>query len=80
MADVEIITFGCRLNAFESEVMVREARAAGLSDAVIINTCAVTNEAQRQARQAITYRTPPMADIRQVSYDLLPHTLPQSTL
>ncbi len=48
-----IITFGCRLNAYESEVMRKHARAAGLEDAVIINTCAVTAEAERQARQAI---------------------------
>ena len=53
MPETEIITFGCRLNAFESEVMRRAAAAAGLSDAVIINTCAVTAEAERQARQAI---------------------------
>src|ERR1700727_1815884 len=50
---VEIITFGCRLNAFESEVMAREAENAGLSDTVIINSCAVTNEAVAQARQSI---------------------------
>jgi threonylcarbamoyladenosine tRNA methylthiotransferase MtaB len=49
----EIITFGCRLNAYESEVMRGHARAAGLDKAVIINTCAVTAEAERQARQAI---------------------------
>jgi threonylcarbamoyladenosine tRNA methylthiotransferase MtaB len=49
----EIITFGCRLNALESEVMRRHAVAAGLDDAVIVNTCAVTAEAERQARQAI---------------------------
>jgi threonylcarbamoyladenosine tRNA methylthiotransferase MtaB len=49
----EIITFGCRLNAFESEVMRRHAREAGLEDAIIFNTCAVTAEAERQARQAI---------------------------
>lgn len=49
----EIITFGCRLNAYESEVMRGHAQAAGLNDAVIINTCAVTVEAERQARQAI---------------------------
>ena len=49
----EIITFGCRLNAFESEVMRGHARAAGLGDTVIVNTCAVTAEAERQARQAI---------------------------
>ena len=51
--DIEIITFGCRLNAYESEVMRAHARSAGLSDAVIVNTCAVTQEAVRQARQAI---------------------------
>jgi threonylcarbamoyladenosine tRNA methylthiotransferase MtaB len=49
----DILTFGCRLNAFESEVMRRHALAAGLGDAVIVNTCAVTGEAVRQARQAI---------------------------
>lgn len=49
----EIITFGCRLNAYESEVMRDNALAAGLSNAIIVNTCAVTGEAMRQARQAI---------------------------
>jgi threonylcarbamoyladenosine tRNA methylthiotransferase MtaB len=53
MSETEIITFGCRLNAFESEVIRRAAAAAGLSDAVIVNTCAVTAEAERQARQAV---------------------------
>jgi len=53
MAGIEIVTFGCRLNAFESEVMRGHAASAGLEDAVIINTCAVTAEAERQARQAI---------------------------
>jgi threonylcarbamoyladenosine tRNA methylthiotransferase MtaB len=53
MAAPEILTFGCRLNAFESEVIRRHALAAGLEDAVIVNTCAVTAEAERQARQAI---------------------------
>jgi threonylcarbamoyladenosine tRNA methylthiotransferase MtaB len=53
MSDIEIITFGCRLNAYESEVMRQHANATGLSDAVIVNTCAVTAEAVRQARQAI---------------------------
>ncbi|MEQ8700035.1 MAG: tRNA (N(6)-L-threonylcarbamoyladenosine(37)-C(2))-methylthiotransferase MtaB [Bauldia litoralis] len=48
-----ILTFGCRLNTQESEVMRRHARDAGLADAVIVNTCAVTAEAERQARQAI---------------------------
>jgi threonylcarbamoyladenosine tRNA methylthiotransferase MtaB len=48
---VQILTFGCRLNAYESEVM--RGHAAALSDTVIVNTCAVTAEAERQARQAI---------------------------
>ncbi len=50
---VEIVTFGCRLNAAESEVIRRHAQAAGLSDTVVVNTCAVTAEAVRQARQSI---------------------------
>jgi threonylcarbamoyladenosine tRNA methylthiotransferase MtaB len=53
MSALEIITFGCRLNAFESEVIGAAATDAGLTDAVIVNTCAVTAEAERQARQAI---------------------------
>ncbi|HEX7967416.1 MAG TPA: tRNA (N(6)-L-threonylcarbamoyladenosine(37)-C(2))-methylthiotransferase MtaB [Stellaceae bacterium] len=53
MPGLDIVTFGCRLNAFESEVIRRHAEAAGLADAVIVNTCAVTTEAERQARQAI---------------------------
>jgi len=53
MAGLEIITFGCRLNAYESEVIRARAREAGLAGAVIVNTCAVTAEAERQARQAI---------------------------
>ncbi len=51
--DVRTLTFGCRLNALESEVMRRRAVAAGLGDALLVNTCAVTAEAVRQARQAI---------------------------
>ncbi|XHB99831.1 tRNA (N(6)-L-threonylcarbamoyladenosine(37)-C(2))-methylthiotransferase MtaB [Nitratireductor sp. ac15] len=54
---VDVLTFGCRLNAYESEVIKREAKVAGLEElaggAVVINTCAVTGEAVRQARQAI---------------------------
>jgi threonylcarbamoyladenosine tRNA methylthiotransferase MtaB len=53
MAGVEVLSFGCRLNALESEVMRVNAEAAGLSDAAIVNTCAVTAEASRQARQSI---------------------------
>src|SRR5262245_27922748 len=47
------LTLGCRLNAFEAEVMRRHAAEAGLADAVIVNTCAVTGEAVRQAAQTI---------------------------
>jgi threonylcarbamoyladenosine tRNA methylthiotransferase MtaB len=50
---VDVVTFGCRLNAFESEVIAREAADAGLSDTIVINSCAVTNEAVAQARQSI---------------------------
>jgi threonylcarbamoyladenosine tRNA methylthiotransferase MtaB len=50
---VEVVTFGCRLNAFESEVIAREAERAGLTDTIVINSCAVTNEAVAQARQSI---------------------------
>jgi threonylcarbamoyladenosine tRNA methylthiotransferase MtaB len=49
----DVVSFGCRLNAYESETMLRHAREANLSNAVIVNTCAVTAEAERQARQAI---------------------------
>jgi len=52
-SDVDIVTFGCRLNAYESEIIRKQAAADGLTDAVVFNTCAVTGEAVRQARQAI---------------------------
>ena len=50
---IETLTFGCRLNAYEGEVMKAEAEKAGLDNAIIINTCAVTAEAVRQAKQAV---------------------------
>ena len=50
---VEVVTFGCRLNAFESEVVRLEAERAGLCDTIVINSCAVTSEAVAQARQSI---------------------------
>ena len=53
MSEPTIITLGCRLNTYESEVMRRHASDAGLENAVIINTCAVTAEAVRQAKQTI---------------------------
>src|SRR5262245_4162697 len=52
-APPRVLTLGCRLNAFESEVMRQHAAAAGLSNAAIVNTCAVTGEAVRQAAQTI---------------------------
>ncbi len=65
MRENEVITFGCRLNAFESEVIGRAAATAGVEGAVIVNTCAVTAEAERQARQAIrrAHRRHPEASI-----------------
>lgn len=51
--DPELVTFGCRLNTYESEVMRAHARNAGLENAIIFNTCSVTKEAERQAKQAI---------------------------
>ena len=53
MSKPDIITFGCRLNSFESEIIRGRAAQAGLDDVVVIHTCAVTAEAERQARQAI---------------------------
>ncbi len=53
MAQPEILTFGCRLNAYESEIIRNHTQAAGIDDVVVVNTCAVTAEAERQARQAI---------------------------
>lgn len=50
---VEVLTFGCRLNIAESEVIKREAEAGGVADAVVFNTCAVTAEAVKQVRQSI---------------------------
>ena len=53
MGDVDVVTFGCRLNAYESDAIRARAAADGVTDAVVFNTCAVTAEAVRQARQAI---------------------------
>src|SRR3569623_984857 len=50
---LEVVTFGCRLNAYESEAIRARAGEAQLRDAVVVNTCAVTAEAVRQSRQAI---------------------------
>ncbi|MDJ0894212.1 MAG: tRNA (N(6)-L-threonylcarbamoyladenosine(37)-C(2))-methylthiotransferase MtaB [Alphaproteobacteria bacterium] len=50
---VDVVTFGCRLNAYESDLIQSLAASAGLENAIVVNTCAVTAEAERQARQAI---------------------------
>ncbi len=61
---VEVVTFGCRLNAFESEVIAREAGHAGLDRTIVINSCAVTNEAVAQARQSIRRLKRERPDVR----------------
>src|SRR5574343_1626178 len=53
MSEPKFVTFGCRLNTYETEVMRNHAQAAGKGNAIVFNTCAVTAEATRQARQAI---------------------------
>lgn len=57
LMSIKTLTFGCRLNAYETEVMRKKAKAAGLGQlkdgAVLVNTCAVTGESVRQAKQAI---------------------------
>lgn len=53
MTEARVVTLGCRLNAFESEIIRQEAAAIGLRETVVVNTCAVTSEAVRQARQTI---------------------------
>jgi len=65
MSAPRILTFGCRLNAFESEVMRGHAKAAGMTDTIIVNSCAVTAEAERQVRQSIrrARRENPIANI-----------------
>lgn len=50
---IDVVTFGCRLNTYESEVMKKHAADAGLTDTIIFNTCSVTAQAEKQARQAI---------------------------
>ena len=50
---VNVVTLGCRLNTYESEVIKQQAQKAGLEDTIILNTCAVTKEAERQGRQTI---------------------------
>src|SRR5437660_5496424 len=74
---VDVVTFGCRLNAFESEVIAREAERAGLADTIVINSCAVTNEAVAQARQAIRRLKRERPDARIVVTGCAAQTQPQ---
>ena len=53
MSGTRVVTFGCRLNLAESEAIRAQAEIDGVTNAVVFNTCAVTEEAVRQARQAI---------------------------
>src|SRR5690349_23151772 len=74
---VEVVTFGCRLNAFESEVVRVEAERAGLADTVVINSCAVTNEAVAQARQSIRRLKRERPDVRIVVTGCAAQTQPK---
>src|SRR5262245_55052927 len=75
---VEVVTFGCRLNAYESEVIRKAAAGAGIDDAVVVNTCAVTSEAVRQARQAIRRLKRERPDARIVVTGCAAQTEPQT--
>ena len=50
---LEVVTFGCRLNIYESELIEKHAKKAGIDNAIIFNSCAVTKEAERKLKQAI---------------------------
>ena len=74
-----IVTFGCRTNKFESELIRQYATAASLSEStIIVNTCAVTNEAERQARQAIRRLKRAQPDVRIVVTGCAAHLQPES--
>jgi threonylcarbamoyladenosine tRNA methylthiotransferase MtaB len=75
---VEIVTFGCRLNTHESEIMRGKAHEAGLDHAVVVNTCAVTAEAVRQARQTIRRIRREQPDARIVVTGCAAQTEPQT--
>ena len=75
---VDVVTFGCRLNAYEFEVIRGHAAAAGIADMVVVNTCAVTAEAERQARQAIRRLKRERPEARIVVTGCAAQTNPQS--
>ena len=76
--NVEVVTFGCRLNAYESEAIKLRAGEAQLRDAVVINTCAVTAEAVRQSRQAIRRLRRARPDARIIVTGCAAQTEPQT--
>jgi threonylcarbamoyladenosine tRNA methylthiotransferase MtaB len=75
---IDLVTFGCRLNTYESEVIRSAAQNAGLTDTVVVNTCAVTNEAVRQARQTIRRLKRERPDARIVVTGCAAQTEPQT--
>ena len=75
---IEVVTFGCRLNAYESEAVKARAGEAGLDNAVIFNTCAVTAEAVRQSRQAIRKARRELPDARIIVTGCAAQTEPQT--
>jgi threonylcarbamoyladenosine tRNA methylthiotransferase MtaB len=75
---VDVVTFGCRLNTYESEVIRNAASAAGIDDAIVVNTCAVTAEAVRQARQSIRRLKRERPDAKIVVTGCAAQTEPQS--
>jgi len=77
-APLRVETFGCRLNALESDGVARAAAAAGLERALVVNTCAVTGEAVRQARQAIRRAKRADAALRVVVTGCAAQTEPQT--
>jgi threonylcarbamoyladenosine tRNA methylthiotransferase MtaB len=75
---IDVVTFGCRLNAYESEAVKARAAEAGLSDAIVFNTCAVTAEAVRQSRQAIRKARRERPDARIIVTGCAAQTEPQT--
>jgi threonylcarbamoyladenosine tRNA methylthiotransferase MtaB len=75
---IDIVTFGCRLNTYESEVIRNAAARAGVADAVVVNTCAVTAEAVRQARQSIRHLKRERPEARIVVTGCAAQTEPQT--
>src|ERR1041384_3864939 len=80
MMSVDVVTFGCRLNTYESEVIRNAANSAGIENTVVVNTCAVTAEAVRQARQTIRKLARERADAKIVVTGCAAQVEPQTFL